>query len=56
MKKVIFAIGLVISLASCGGATSQTDTTTDSTTLSKADTSVGTKVDSLKVDSVKEVK
>lgn len=54
MKKAIFAIGLVVSLASCGGsATTQNDSATDSITEIKADTTVGTKVDSLMVDSVK---
>lgn len=54
MKKAIFAIGLVASLASCGGAsTTQNDSTSDSMTVVTADTSVGTVVDSVKVDSVK---
>jgi hypothetical protein len=54
MKKAIFAIGLVVSLASCGGSTTtQNDSTSDSATVISTDTSVGTVVDSVKVDSVK---
>lgn len=54
MKKMIFAIGLAVSLVSCGGsATTQNDSTTDSTSAASADTTIGTKVDSSKVDSVK---
>lgn len=53
MKKVIFAIGVVVALASCGGQTgTQESTTTDTTTATVADTTVGTVVDSTAVDSV----
>lgn len=52
MKKVIFAIGVVVALASCGGQTdTQEATTTDTTTVQTADTTAGTVVDSTKVDS-----
>jgi hypothetical protein len=51
MKKMIFAIGLAVSLVSCGGsATTQNDSSADSTTV---ETAIGTEVDSTKVDSVK---
>ncbi len=62
MKKMIFALGLVVALASCGGQTdSQESTSTDSTSASVKDSTLGTvvdstKVDSTKVDSVKSVK
>lgn len=51
---MIFGLGLVVALASCGGQTdSQECTSTDSTTAVCADTTVGTVVDSTKVDSTK---
>jgi len=62
MKKMIFALGLVVALASCGGQTdSQESTSTDSTSACVKDSTLGTvvdstKVDSTKVDSVKSVK
>lgn len=62
MKKVILAIGLAVSLASCGGsATTQNDSSTDSTSVIASDSTGGTKVgeaksDSVKVDSVKSAK
>ena len=62
MKKMIFALGLVVALASCGGQTdSQECTKTDSTSACVKDSTLGTvvdstKVDSTKVDSVKSVK
>jgi hypothetical protein len=49
MKKLIFAIGLVVLLASCGGAsTKQNDSTSDSISVVTLDTTVGTVVDSTK--------
>jgi ABC-type glycerol-3-phosphate transport system substrate-binding protein len=58
MKNLIFAIALVVTLASCGGSTTtQNDSATDSTTVQTTDTTTGTKVDTtLTVDSVKSVK
>jgi hypothetical protein len=54
MKKMIFAIGLAVSLASCGGSeATQNDSATDSTSAILADTTIGTNVDSTVVDSVK---
>ena len=57
MKKAIFAIGVVVALASCGGQNStQEEATTDTTAVSKVDTTAGTVIDSTKVDSVSSVK
>lgn len=54
MKKMIFAIGLALTLVSCGGsATTQNDSSADSTTVISVDTAIGTQVDSTAVDSVK---
>ena len=60
MKKVLFALGVVTVLASCGGSTTETEVKSDSTTCVKDSTKAccdSTKVDSTKVvDTVKEVK
>ena len=54
MKNLIFAIAILVSLASCGGAsTTQNDSTSDSLTTVTGDSTVGMKVDTLAVDSVK---
>jgi hypothetical protein len=46
--KTVIAIVMIVALASCGGGTTSTPTSTDST---KVDSTV--KVDSVKVDSTK---
>lgn len=56
MKKIIFAIGVVVALASCGGQNdTQENTKTDSTAVVSKDTAAGTVVDSTKVDTTKVV-
>lgn len=55
MKKVIFALTLVVALASCGGNSTEVATTADSTKTATAtcDTTCAAKADSAKVDTVK---
>ena len=54
MKKVIFALGLSAILASCAGDSTSTEATeTDTLSVSTTDTTVGTQVDTVKIDSVK---
>lgn len=53
MKKVIFALTLVVALASCGGNSTEVATTADSTKTATADTTCCVKADSAKVDTVK---
>lgn len=62
MKQTIFALGLVVALASCGGQSgSQESTSSDTMAVTSADSTTGmvvdsTMTDSTKVDSVKSVK
>jgi hypothetical protein len=60
MKKVLFVLGVVTVLASCGGSTTETEVKTDSTAVVVDSTKTccdSTKVDSTKVvDTVTKVK
>lgn len=55
MKKVIFVIGLAVTLASCASDSASTEATgTDTLAVSTTDSTVGTQVDTVKIDSVVE--
>ena len=51
MKTVIIAMVLVAAFASCNTTSTKNDSVADSLTVSKIDTSNGTKLDSLSLDS-----
>jgi hypothetical protein len=54
MKKTIFALGLIATLASCGGSKTEEETVNADSTVVAVDSAVTTSVvaDSAKVDSV----
>lgn len=56
MKKVIFAIGVLVALSSCGTSSTEATTTVDSTKVVVDTTKKVVTIDSAKVDTTKAVK